>query len=168
MASRLTLRATITLVGIAATYACAGRRTEASGALPITPDSLRGIVSVVGTTYERSIALTSSGRVTLLVASAPDSAALARLGAVEIVVRGRSDGSTFRVVSFQAERVDGAPVVDGVLALDGEKLVLTTSAGHVALGNPPAAFRAMIGARVWVGGPLDTGPNNYGVIVPVK
>jgi len=36
------------------------------------------------------------------------------------------------------------------------------------LGNPPAGLRALIGARVWIGGSLNTGPNTYGVIVPAQ
>ena len=59
-----------------------------------------------------------------------------------------------------------APVIDGIVLRDGTRLALQGSHGRVNLGNPPTALRAMVGARVWVGGPLDTGPNTYGVIVP--
>ena len=82
------------------------------------------------------------------------------------MVRGRSEASTFLVASFTVQRVEGTPVVDGVITRDGEHLVLLTATRRIRLGNPPAAFQGMIGARVWVGGPLDTGPNTYGVIRP--
>lgn len=134
--------------------------------VPVAPDSLTGIVAIVGTTFEQRIVLRPRESTVALAASAGDSAALSRIGGVEIMVRGRSEASTFRVASFSVERVAGAPVVDGVITRDGEHLVLATATRRIRLRNPPAAFQEMIGARVWVGGPLDTGPNTYGVIRP--
>ena len=81
-------------------------------------------------------------------------------------MRGTSRIGAFEVATFEALRVDGAPVADGVLLRDGEHLALRTQHGRLVLGNPPAAFDTLIGARVWVGGPLDKGPNTYGVIAP--
>ncbi len=127
---------------------------------------MTGTVSITGTSFEQHIVLRSDGTTTTLAAATADSAALTRLGGVEIVARGRLEGSTLRVANFTATKVEGAPVTDGVLRLDGERVVLETTSGRLALGNPPSVFRTMIGARVWVGGPLDTGPNTYGVIVP--
>ncbi len=168
MFRQLFVVSSLLVLGIITSEGCARRRAPASASSPIEQDSLRGVVSVVGTTFERRIVLLSGGRATSLAATTGDSAALSRLGAVEVVVRGRAEGGTFHVDSFTAERVDGAPVVDGVLIRDGERLVLVTSTGRILLGNPPGAFQRMVGARVWVGGPLDTGPNNYGVIVPAR
>ena len=99
-------------------------------------------------------------------ASPSDSAALVRLGGAEVAVRGDLAGRTMIVRDFTTTRVSGMPVVDGVLRLQGDRVVLDTPTGRVALGNPPSALRRMIGARVWVSGPLERGPNAYGVIVP--
>lgn len=129
-------------------------------------DSLVGIVSVTGTSFEQRLVLRVHDESHALVAANADSAALSRLGGVEIVVRGTSRGDAFEVATFEALRVDGASVVDGVLLRDGEHLALRTQHGRLALGNPPAAFDTRIGARVWVSGPLDTGPNSYGIIIP--
>ena len=101
-----------------------------------------------------------------LITAAADSAAISRLGGTEVVVRGRRDGTMFRVANFAVLRVDGAPVIDGVIIRDGARLALQRGRGRIPLGNPPAALRAMVGARVWIGGPLDTGPNTYGLITP--
>lgn len=128
---------------------------------------LHGVVSVTGTSFEQQIMLQASSRNTrLLPANAADSAALVRLGGVEIAARGAVEGSTLRVASFTAMSADGKPVVDGVVRVDGRNVSLETSNGRVALGNPPSALLQMNGARVWVSGPVDKGPNSYGVIVP--
>lgn len=132
----------------------------------ITPDSLTGIVSITGTGFEPRLVLRSGATTTRLTASSPDSAALSRMGGVEVLVVGKRTPSAFRVERFTALSVGGSPVTDGILRSDGDRLVLETSRGRIPLGNPPVALRSMIAARIWIGGPLDKGPNVYGVIVP--
>jgi hypothetical protein len=134
----------------------------------IEPDSLRGIVSVTGTAFEQRLVLRSGNGATPLSASTSDSAALSRLGGVEVLVIGTRSPNFFRVEHFTALNVAGSPVVDGVLRNEGGRLALETTRGTILLGNPPTALRDMIGARIWIGGPLDRGPNNYGVIVPAR
>lgn len=129
-------------------------------------DSLTGIVSITGTSFERQLVLRSGNSATVLQAAAPDSAALSRLGGVEVLVVGRRDGNRFRVERITALSVAGSPVVDGIVRSYGDRVVVETTRGPLALGNPPAGLRALIGARVWIGGPLNTGPNTYGVITP--
>jgi hypothetical protein len=132
----------------------------------IEADSLTGIVSITGTSFERQLVLRSGTTATLLSAAAPDSAALSRLGGVEVLVVGRKSGNHFRVEHFTALSVAGSPVVDGIVRNYGDRVVVETTRGPLPLGNPPTGLRALSGARVWIGGPLNTGPNNYGVIVP--
>lgn len=110
--------------------------------------------------------LRTSDRSIRLVAAPSDSAALTRLGGVEIVARGDEDDGRMRVKSFTAIRVNGQPVLDGVLRFGGGVFVLQTATGPITLGNPPSALREMLGARIWISGPVATGPNSYGVIVP--
>jgi hypothetical protein len=134
----------------------------------IQADSLTGIVSITGTSFERQIMLRSGTTATLLSAAAPDSAALSRLGGVEVLVVGRKSGSHFRVEHFTALSVAGSPVIDGIVRNYGDRLVVETARGPLPLGNPPRGLRVLNGARVWIGGPLNTGPNSYGVIVPAQ
>jgi hypothetical protein len=134
----------------------------------IEPDSLTGIVSVTGTAFEQRLVLRFGESATPLSAATPDSVALSRLGGVEVAVIGRRTSKHFRVERFTALKVVGSPVVDGFLRNDGGQLVVETAHGSIPLGNPPTALRTMIGARIWIGGPLDTGPNTYGVIVPAQ
>jgi len=152
---------------MASMAACNNRRAEPSVTVTDTLDTRAGIVSVTGTSFEQRLVLTSGTRVVELAATTADSAALTHVGGVEVLARGWAEGNAFRVVSFIVRRVGGELVVDGVLGRDGERLVLNTVGGRIVLGNPPAALRGMVGARIWIGGPLDTGPNNYGIIVPV-
>jgi hypothetical protein len=134
----------------------------------IQADSLTGIVSITGTSFEQQIILRSGNTATSLSATPSDSAALSRLGGVEVLVVGRKSGSHFRVEHFTALSVAGASVVDGIVRSYGDRLVVETARGPLPLGNPPRGLRAQTGARVWIGGPLNTGPNTYGVIVPPK
>ena len=134
----------------------------------IAPDSLRGIVSITGTGFDQQIALRSDNHVSPLAPSTADSSALSRLGGVEVLVIGTRSGDRFHVDRFTAVSVAGSPVVDGILRDDGGRLSLETAQGRMTLGNPPTALRNLIAARVWIGGPLDSGPNTFGVIVPPK
>lgn len=134
----------------------------------IEPDSLAGVVSVTGTAFEQRLVLRSGDRATPLSAGAADSAALSRMGGVEVLVIGKRTPSVFRIERFVALNVAGSPVVDGFVRYDGGRLALETRNGRIPLGNPPVTLRGMIGARVWISGPLDTGPNSYGVIVPAQ
>jgi hypothetical protein len=146
--------------------ALACRHSAPRPPVAIEPDSLTGIVSVTGTSFEHQLVLRSGATATLLSAAAPDSAGLARLGGVELLVVGRKAGNHFRVEHFTALSVAGSPVVDGVVRNYGDRVVLETVRGPLPLGNPPAGLRALTGARVWIGGPLKSGPNTFGVIVP--
>lgn len=149
-----------------ASYGCHPRSGDAAvGAA--WPDSIQGVVGVTGTTFEHHLVLRVRDREVSLSVTSADSAALTRLAGVETRIRGRQiDKSRIRVQSFTALRVDGAPVIDGVIVKDSGRLFLSTSQGLRLLGNPPLKLREMISARVWVGGPLDRGPNTYGIIVP--
>jgi len=133
----------------------------------VTPDSVVGVIAVTGTSFEQQVMLRADDRWVRLRVGSADSAALTRLGGVEAVVRGVADATGFGVRSFTVLRVDGAHVFDGVLRRDAGRLVLETTTGaRLELGNPPPAFPALVGARLWIGGALATGPNVYGVIVP--
>jgi hypothetical protein len=129
-------------------------------------DSAVGIIAITGTAFEKQLVLRSGNNTINLSTAASDSAALSRMGDVEVLVTGKQGPRKFEVSRFKALRVGGNPVVDGVLRDDGGRLSLMTAGGRIPLGNPPSALRQMIGARIWIGGPLDKGPNVYGVIVP--
>ena len=166
-----TLRFRSAAICLAAAVGCMScRRTPETKSVsaPAARDSLTGIVAVTGTSFEKRLVLRSGQRSTTLSASASDSASLTRVSGTEVRVRGQANSDAFLVSSFTVVSVDTRPVVDGVLRNDGAKVLLETAHGRMSLGNPPAALRALAGARVWVGGPLDVGPNVYGIITPPR
>jgi hypothetical protein len=140
----------------------------ASDSAAIAPDSLTGVVSITGTSFEQRIVLRNGNTVTTLSAVTPESIALVRMGGIEVLVIGKRAPGVFQVNHFTALTVAGSPVADGILKNDDGRLVLETSRGRIPLGNPPTALRGMIGARVWIAGSLDKGPNSYGVIAPAR
>lgn len=147
---------------------------RAASAPPPTPvhvgvDSIAGAVAVTGTASEQQIVLrTVGGVVRLQAATALDSTALVHLSGVEIVAHGTAVGAFFRVSDLTARRVDGQPVRDGVLRRVGSGLVLDTKTETLAIEKPPSVFWSMVGARIWIGGSLQTGPTTFGVIVPER
>lgn len=166
MSTRAFLVLSITATFMALSMSCHPAVHGSSAAT--APDSLTGIVSITGTSFEQRLVLRSGNTTTILSATPADSASLSRLGGVEVMVVGQRDDQTFRVEYFRARSVGGSPVVDGVLRNDGGRLLLETATSRIPLGNPPTALRTLVGARVWIAGPLDSGPNSYGVIVPAR
>jgi hypothetical protein len=156
------------IIGLSVTAAMSCHRAGQSSLASIALDSLTGIVSITGTAFEQRLVLRSGNRTTYLSAATSDSAALSRMGGMEVVVMGKRGPKVFWVNRFTAVSVNGSPVADGVLKNENGKLVLETSNGRIPLGNPPVALRSMVAARIWIGGPLDTGPNFYGLIVPPR
>ncbi len=143
-------------------------RTPRTAPTAAEPDSIRGIVSVTGTSFEQALMLRTENGVIALATNAADSAALSRMGGIDAIAFGTRVSNRFRVASFRAMTVAGAPVVDGVIREEDGKLSIETAGGRIALGNPPAQLRNLVGARVWIGGPLTTGPNQFGVISPAS
>jgi hypothetical protein len=150
----------------------AGRGGSTGGSGRATPapraseDSVRGTIHVTGSSPFAVPTLLPVGGGRSLTLIGPDTAALKRVSGLEVVVRGApAGGDRFRVSTFAVRTANGAPALDGVLAREGDALVIVTTDGRrVRLGNPPAAFQDLVGARVWLTGPADTGPNPYGVI----
>ncbi len=141
-------------------------RAHQSTPADTTERILHGTVSVTGTGFEQHLVLNPGAGSVSLHATPSDSTALTRVAGLELSVRGVDEGSGLRVRSFTVVSVNGSPAIDGIVRVDGDRVYIETASGRRALGNPPSALRRMDGARVWIQGPLDTGPNQYGIIVP--
>lgn len=125
---------------------------------------VHGIVSVTGTTFEQHLVLETGNGSLRLHPSAADSAALVNVQGAEVSVRGSDEMNALRVQSFTVTRVGRDSVIDGIVRRDGDRLVIENSNGRHTLGNPPSALWQLVGGRVWIAGPLATGPNSFGVI----
>jgi hypothetical protein len=131
---------------------------------PRTPvDSLEGVVHVAGTNPfpQTTLAPDNGGRAVTL----DGSASLRHLDGLRIAAVGALTGNHLAVARFTVLAANGVAATDGMLALNGDALVLVTAAGkRYVLVNPSPVLRANVGHRVWVSGPLDREPVAYGII----
>ncbi len=111
-------------------------------------DTIRGIVTLIGTEPARQVVLRSGGNTVAL--SGMATTGIHRLSGNEIVVRGLKVTPRDIVVSdYIVRAADGVPAVDGILE-DGATLRLTDGSGRKQLPSVPAALRGMEGTRVWL------------------
>lgn len=136
------------------------------GLRPIANDSASGVISITGTAFAQHIVLREVNATEVLSADSADSAALSRMGGVEVSMLGLRTDDAFHVRSFTAVKVAGAPVLDGIVRSEGNRFALETADRRIPIGNPPPQLKTLVGARIWIGGPLDTGPNSFGIIAP--
>ncbi len=156
----------VSTLGFTAMDACRPAGVSPSAA-NTAKDSLRGVVSIVGTSFEKETVLQLPAQSIELVSDSSVGRALTHVAGMRVLVIGRMASSRkINVASFVALRAGADSVVDGRLMRSGGRLALQNAQGIHVLGNPPTAFANMVGARIWVAGPLDKGPNTYGVIAP--
>lgn len=102
------------------------------------------------------------GRTTTI--TGPLAREIGRASGADVWVAGTRKGREVEAAAYVVRTVDGQAVADGVLARDGERLVLVTPQGRRPIAKPLQALRGMIGARVWLVGPLDGTISSYGVL----
>lgn len=131
-------------------------------------DSVRGIVSITGTSFDRHVMIASAGNRRVEI-----SGALARLigqvSGAEVIVRGRMDGRNFDASSFVVRSVDGQPAIDGTLKTESGALYIVEASGtRTRIIAPPPPLQGQDGARVWVTGDLAKGVSAFGFIDPPR
>ncbi len=126
-------------------------------------DSVRGIVTMIGTEPARQVVLRADGNNIAL--SGMATTGLNRLVGTEVMVRGVKITPRDIVVSDYIVRAsNGVPAFDGTLE-DGGTLRLTDGSGRKRLSAMPSALRSMVGARVWVAiKDGSTAADSYGII----
>lgn len=129
----------------------------------VSADTVRGVVSEVGSHPMTSVVVRppAGGAITITGGLARE---IARAAGAEVWLTGTREGQRFEARGYAVRTVDGEPAADGVLARDGDRLVLVTPAGRRTIAQPLQALRGMIGARVWLVGPLDGTITSYGVL----
>ena len=139
------------------------------------PDTARGIVKVVGTGEVNTVILQSD--TVALAIRGPAESMLRPLSGVEAVIYGRQTSDIdytaaprgaprFVTDSFVVRAVDGRPAYDGVIEQNiGQfTLRLTDGGTRLPLVDMPEALRALVGARVFLVGPITGPPQAWGVI----
>ena len=129
---------------------------------------LRGTVTVVGNAPVTQVKLrtVNGGDRTL---TGPESGSLRRVAGLEVKLSGTTAaGGELSVRDFTVLSADGQAALDGMLEREGNAVYLRTAAGRVRLGNPPAALVTLAGARVWLTGSPERGPNTFGIITPAR
>lgn len=140
-----------------------------ASATPLTStDSLRGIVSVTGTSFDKHIMITAAGgrRVEITGSLAP---LIGHLAGAEVSVRGKADGRNFDASGFVVRSVDGQPAIDGVLKTEGGALYIVGGNGtRSRIASPPPPLVGRDGARVWITGDPSKGVSSFGFIDPPR
>ena len=158
--------------GCARSGAAGGSLTTASA-----PDTVRGIVSVVGSDPRTSVVLTPSGAQGELVAPRGNDVALLRgVAGLDVVLVGRRasermpdagprGAAAFDMAFFVVRAADGQPATDGVLGEESGRYFLNTAENaRLAIASLPPALQSQVGARVYLVGPLHAAPTSYGII----
>jgi hypothetical protein len=130
---------------------------------PVGTDSLEGIVRVVGVDALPVVTLVPDDAGRSVTLDGPPS--LRRVAGLRIAAVGERSGARLAVRRFTVLAANGVPATDGMLAADGDALVIVTSEGtRHRLVNPPPLLRSSVGHRAWVSGALDRELVAYGII----
>jgi hypothetical protein len=148
-----------------------GAKTTGTTFVPPAPlvviDSVRGIVSVVGTDRDRRvmIARTDGGR--RVQVTGPLARLIGHVAGADVSVVGTSSGTSLEATQFLVKTVDGAPAIDGTLKTEGPALyIVTTDGNRTRIIAPPPPLQGHDGARVWITGDPSRGVASFGFIDP--
>ena len=147
------------------------------GDIPVqtTVDTVRGLLSQVGSEPAVELVITPAKGAPLVIMGG-QTARLRSLGKVEVMLAGRYPGlrsmtaapgglRAFEADRFTVRAADGVAAYDGVIVKAGSSYFLEAPSGRrFAVDHLPEMLRGLIGARVFLAGPLDRDPVSYGVI----
>lgn len=167
----------LTLAG----WSCRHRPANDTAALlpAVGPDTVRGIVSIVGNEPQTTVSLTTADHRTFVVRGAAVSD-LRAVPNIDVTLFGTvadsvSDGSSprptplFMARAFLVRAVQGVAAVDGTLVRNENGFALRHINGTLTvLHVVPEALQAYVGARIFWVGAFDAPPAAYGVIAPGK
>ena len=143
-----------------------------SGASPTpgaAPDSVRGTVSVVGTSFEKRVMIAAQGSGKRTEISGPLAPLIGHVAGADVSVVGTPSGTTLAATSFLVRTVDGAPAIDGTLKTEGSSLyIITVNGTRARIATPPPPLLGHDGARVWITGDPSKGVSSFGFIDPPR
>jgi hypothetical protein len=147
--------------------------TKTVGPTLVTPpvtaltDTVRGIVSVVGTERERRVTIARPGGGKRVEITGPIAPLIGHVAGADVWVAGTPSGTSLEATRFIVRTVDGAPALDGTLKTEGAALYLVTTDGtRTRIVAPPPPLLGHDGARVWITGDPSRGVASFGFIDP--
>ena len=144
-----------------------GRSARPDAATTPAADSVRGIVSVVGTSFDKHVVVTSAGRRTEI--TGPMASMIGHQAGAEVSVVGRAAGGKLEATSFVVRSVDGQPAIDGRLRTEAGVLYIVTAGGsRTRIVAPPPPLQGQDGARVWITGDPAKAVSSFGFIDPPR
>lgn len=148
-------------------FACSRQSMSSGAPSPNAPDSLNGVVTIVGSDPLTWLSLqpAEGGMAIRLEGAAAEP--LRMVSAAFVSVMGRRTSGSFVVSGFIVRRVDGQAVNDGVVTQRGNVLSLVLiEGGSIDLVQPSTGFFQLIRARIWMTVRQDGIAPSFGVISP--
>lgn len=130
-------------------------------------DSVRGIVSVTGTSFDKHVMVAGGGGRTEIIGSL--TSLIGHVAGTEVSVVGKAVGKQLEATSFVVRSVDGQPAIDGTLKTEAGVLFITPVGGsRIRIANPPPPLLGIDGARVYITGDPSKGVSTFGFIDPPR
>lgn len=143
-----------------------------TGAPPATEskaDSVRGIVSVVGTSFDKHVMVAERGTQRRVEIVGTLSSLVGHVAGAEVSVAGAMTGTQLDASRFLVRSVDGQPAIDGMLKTEGNSLFIVTTQGtRTRIAAPPPPLVGHDGARVWITGDPGKAVSSFGFIDPPR
>lgn len=131
-------------------------------------DSVGGIVSVVGTSFEKRVMVGPAGRQRIEVVGSIANL-IGHVAGAEVMVFGRLSGARLDATRFVVRSVDGQPAIDGILKTEAGALYIVTPGGtRTRIMSPPPPLVGQDGARVWITGDPARAVSSFGFIDPPR
>ena len=148
-----------------------GTKATAPAPAPERPraDSVRGIVSVVGTSFDKRVMIAERGTQRRVEVIGTLSALIGHVAGTEVSAAGSLTGTQLNASRFIVRSVDGQPAIDGTLRTEGGVLFIVSAEGtRTRIATPPPPLIGHDGARVWVTGDPAKGVSSFGFIDPPR
>lgn len=152
------------------------RPTDLAKTVPPSPvpagervDSVRGVVSVVGTSFERRVMVAVAGTNRRVEITGRLASLIGHVAGADVSVAGNASGSQLDATSFLVRAVDGQPAIDGTLKTETDGVYILSAGGtRTRITAPPPPLKGRDGARVWVTGDPARGVSSFGFIDPPR
>jgi hypothetical protein len=143
--------------------------TSAPAGSTAVADSVRGTVSVVGTSFEKHVMIAERGTQRRIEVTGALASMIGRVAGTEIAATGALSGTQLEAKQFVVRVADGQPAIDGTLRSEAGALFIVTADGtRTRITSPPPPLLGRDGARVWITGDPAKSVASFGFIDPAR